>query len=348
MTPIALATADRATVDRLPAGIDPDAEFARIVDELTRRGFLGGGLGAAGLVGLAACGSPGSDGAHSSSSTPTTREVQGAYGPVELPTSPKRVVALSKAAVNTMLDLGITPVGVDEGEADVALPQYVAKVKTIPTVGTYGQFSIEKIAALKPDLLLSYDTYIDEKLYAKVKALVPTFALKTDEGNIAWQDSTAGFANAVNRPNELAAWKKRYDDRLTQVKTTYHDQLADNRWEMVQSANPGFYRYLPSADALTVLSQLGATLGNAGAHNANYYGDPISLENIQAKLGHATVIIGIANGIEAVTSSPLWKRLPAVTAGHAYFSNDLFPGGYSGGIALLDFLADVCDRLAAK
>lgn len=319
-----------------------DEEFRRIVDELTRRGFLAGGVGAAALLGLAACSADGTD----PSATPATRKVRGAYGEVELPANPKRVVALSKAAVNTVLDLGLTLVGTDEGEANVALPKYRKAVTAATVVGGYGDFSVEKIAALKPDLLLSYDTYIDKKFYDQVKTLVPTFALKTAEGNIAWEDSTAGFANAVNRHAQLASWKRRYASRLAEVAKDYRSQLVGNRWEMVQSADTGtFYRYLPSADALAVLARLGATLGNAGATNPNYYGDPISYEEIPAQLGKASVIIGIENGSEPVTSNPLWKALPAVVAGHVYLSNDLFPGGYSGGIALLDFIADVCAKL---
>ncbi len=325
-----------------PPGTDTDAEFLHIVDELTRRGFLTGGLGAAALLGLAGC----TDDDSSAPPSPTTRKVKGAYGEVELPPNPKRIVALSKAAVSTLLDLRIVPVGVDEGEADVALPQYQAKIKPLPTVGTYGQFSVEKIAALKPDLLISYDTYIDKKLYPQVKGIVPTFALKTDEGNVDWEAATAGFANAVNRNTQLATWKKRYEDRLAAVKATYRAQLVGNRWEVVQQDGAGeFYRYLPSADALAVLARLGATLGNAGAKGANYYGDPISNEDMVSQLGKATVILGVEMGIESVTSSPLWKKLPAVTAGHAYFSNDLFISGYSGAIALLDFIEGICKKL---
>ncbi len=326
--------------------LDLDAEFRRIVDELTRRGLIGGGLGLAAGLGLTACGSSGSKPHETPSTTPSTRRVQGAYGPVDVPANPTRVIALSKAAVTTLLDLGLTPVGVDDGEAAVALPQYQARIKALPTVGDYGQFDVEKIAALKPDLLISYDTYIDQKLYAQVKDLVPTFALKTDEGNVAWEVATAGFANAANRNSQLAAWKKKYADQLALAKTTYRAQLTGNRWEVIQKDDAGdFYRYLPSADALTVLAQLGATLGNANAKGANYYGNPISNEDMISHLGQATVILGVALGIESVTSNPLWKKLPAVTAGHAYFSNDLFISGYSGAIALLDLIEDICKKL---
>jgi len=43
------------------------------------------------------------------------------------------VVALSKAAVMTALDVGITPVGLDQGEAGVAIPAYHAAPLTWST-----------------------------------------------------------------------------------------------------------------------------------------------------------------------------------------------------------------------
>ncbi len=142
------------------------------------------------------------------------------------------------------------------------------------------------------------------------------------------------------------AWKQKYNDHLAKITTTYRDQLAGNRSELVQGGDGGTRsRYLPSADALGILSRLGGTLGNGAATGPDYWGPDLAFENITSQLDKATVIFGIENGIEPLTSNPLWKRLPAVIAGHVYLGNDLFPGGYSGGIALLDFLAGVCAKL---
>lgn len=90
-----------------------DAEFARIVDELTRRGFLGGLAGAAGLLGLAACRSDGArtDG-RSTGARSATRQVSSVHGPITVPADPKRVVTLDGFSMAAMFDLGLNPVGV--------------------------------------------------------------------------------------------------------------------------------------------------------------------------------------------------------------------------------------------
>ncbi len=86
---------------------DTDAEFARIVDELTRRGFLAGGLGTAAVLGLAGCGN-----GTAPVAAPTTRVVKTTKGPVTVPADPQRVVCLDSYSSQIMLTLGITPAGV--------------------------------------------------------------------------------------------------------------------------------------------------------------------------------------------------------------------------------------------
>ncbi len=92
VTPYPGTTASHRTDIDETTQIDADAEFRGIVDELTRRGFLGGLAGTAGLLGLAACTSSAGNDAASSSAAATTRTVTTATGPVVVPVHPARVV----------------------------------------------------------------------------------------------------------------------------------------------------------------------------------------------------------------------------------------------------------------
>lgn len=327
------------------APTDLDAQFAQIVDDLTRRGFLAGGLSAAAVLGLAACGSD--DSGRSAPASPTTRTVSSAYGDVEVPADPKRVIALSKAAVNTLLDVGMTAIGTDEGEADVALARYQKAVAAMTPVGTYGEFSVEKIAALKPDLIISYDTYLDAKLYPQVAAVAPTVAIATDDGNIAWQTASRKFAEAVNRSAQLTALGQKLQQKIAETAQTYGDILKANRWEVVQndSADGAFFRYLPTSDPSGILTQLGATLGDADEKGPNYWGKPHSYETIDDLLGKADAILYVKVGSSELLGQAPWKRLPAVSAGHAFGTDLLFPACYNGALELVDFVANACQTL---
>ncbi|WP_328914904.1 MULTISPECIES: ABC transporter substrate-binding protein [unclassified Streptomyces] len=326
-----------------------DAEFAEIVAALTRRGFLGGVAGAGALLGLAACGNDAHDNGSAPAASSAPRSLTGAYGTVRAPGKPRRVVALSKAALSTLLDVGLTPVGTDNGEAEVALTQYRTVVKGLPTVGEYGAFDVEKIAALRPDLVIAFDTYVDAALYRKLSAIAPTYALRTAQGVIPWQQATAAFADAVDRNDRLNSLKSTYDARLAAVRAQYAAELTGHRWEVVQAAAAGtFYRYLPSSDPSAILGELGAKLGNAGAKGANYWGHDLSYETIDQQLGAADVILSVAVGSEPLLAQPLWKKLPAARAGHVYTTDLLFPSSYSGALGLLDFIADACQKIRAS
>jgi len=323
-----------------------DAAFAEIVDELTRRGLLAGGIGTLGVLSLTACGGSSEKTAGPTSSASARRTVESAYGRVEVPAEPKRVVALSKAAIATLLDVGLTPIGTDDDEAPVALPQYQKTIAALPTVGSYGKFNVEKIAALRPDLVISYDTYLDADLYAQVSTVAPTVAVKTDKGNISWQDATATFAAAVNRSTQLDVLATTYAARIASVAKRYADQLAGNRWEVVQNAGTSnFFRYLPSSDPSGILARLGARLGNAAATGPNYWGKEHSYETLDGQLGHAEVILYVKVNSNELVSQQLWRDLPAVGDGHAYGTDLLFPASYSGAIALVDLIAGVCRDL---
>ena len=138
------------------APVDP--EFAAIVDELTRRGFLTGAAGAAALLGLTACGSSGHDaGGSSSAAAPTTRTVSTAKGNVTVPADPKRIVAVQPTALATLLDIGVGVVGAYDQGADYISPRYKAKWQAAPKIGTAGQIDVEKVAALHPDLIIGLD-----------------------------------------------------------------------------------------------------------------------------------------------------------------------------------------------
>ena len=109
-----------------PGTLDIDEEFARIVNALTRRGLLAGGLGTAALLGLSACGL---DQPHDTSdvSTPATRKVDSVNGPISVPAHPKRVVTLDGFSMAAMFDLGLTPAGVYSAGEQYVEPQFLAE-----------------------------------------------------------------------------------------------------------------------------------------------------------------------------------------------------------------------------
>ncbi|MGH3976184.1 MAG: ABC transporter substrate-binding protein, partial [Pseudonocardiaceae bacterium] len=86
----------------------------------------------------------------------TARIVRHAMGSTEITGKPRRVVVLDTGELDSVLALGITPVGAVRTDATSGPQPYLAdRVQDVTMVGTNNQPNLEAIAALRPDLILS-------------------------------------------------------------------------------------------------------------------------------------------------------------------------------------------------
>ena len=85
-----------------------------------------------------------------------TREVADAFGPVAVPATPQRVIAVRHHDIGNMLALGVTPVGIVPDASEFPLPEQAAMLAGVANVraDTDWVLDIEKAMALKPDLIL--------------------------------------------------------------------------------------------------------------------------------------------------------------------------------------------------
>ncbi|WP_460962568.1 ABC transporter substrate-binding protein [Parasphingorhabdus pacifica] len=162
------------------------------------------------LVATAACGAsdPGTSG---DSPQEGERVVTHAMGETTVSEEPKRVVVLDTGELDSVLALGVKPVGAVAPDATNSLQPYLAeKTKGVPTVGTIGSPNLEKITQLEPDLILSSKVR-DEDKYEQLSAIAPTvFAETVGE---PWKENFLLNAEALGKKAEgekiLADYKKR-------------------------------------------------------------------------------------------------------------------------------------------
>jgi iron complex transport system substrate-binding protein len=86
----------------------------------------------------------------------TSHTVLTVEGPVTVPSSPQRIVAIQPFALATLLDVGDASevVGTYDEGASYVSPRYLATYNKVTKVGNEGQLNLEEIAALKPDLII--------------------------------------------------------------------------------------------------------------------------------------------------------------------------------------------------
>lgn len=142
------------------------------------------------------------------------RTIEHAMGKTEIPAKPQRVVALDTSFVDATLILDTPVVGyTDYRTINGKLPDYLGDDRTkygaeSESVGTLAEPNLEKIAALKPDLIVSAKVR-HEKLYEQLSKIAPT--VMSDTTGPTWKDNLRLEAKALGAEelaeDELAAYE---------------------------------------------------------------------------------------------------------------------------------------------
>ncbi|MFF2471106.1 ABC transporter substrate-binding protein [Streptomyces sp. NPDC058066] len=304
----------------------------------SRRGILAAG-GALGLgAALAACGSDSKDsgsGAKSGSATSGPWSFKDDRGTTaKSDKTPANIVAFTGVAA-ALFDYGIEVKGVfgptttKGGKADVqAGDMDVSKLTVIGN--TWGEFKIEKYAALSPDLLVStmFDEkgtlwYVPEESADKILELAPSVGISVYDRQmtqpLARLLELAGSLGADVKAEKTVKAKKRFEDAAARLR-----KAAKARPEirvLIGSASQDIF-YVSgsnlSAD-LEYFKSLGVNIveptEKAKKASGGWF-ENLSWENIDA---HPADIIMMDNRTSAIQPADLdkatWKQLPAVKAG---------------------------------
>lgn len=135
------------------------------------------------------------------------------YGSTTVKSEPKRIVTVGLTDQDSVLALGRTPVGTTEwlgGYKGAVGPWAEDKLggAATPTVlkdtGTGPQ--VEKIAALKPDLILAVYGGLTKEQYESLSTFAPVVAQprKYNDYGVPWQEQTKTIGKALGMPEEAA------------------------------------------------------------------------------------------------------------------------------------------------
>lgn len=332
----------------------------------TRRRLLALGAAAAAGVLLAGCGASGSGTAAESSSTPAAQE--SAAGPwsfkddrgetITAETTPSRVVAFTGTAA-ALIDFGLEEkvVGVfgetvrDDGTLDPQAGDLnVDKVTIVGNV--WGEFNIEKYAALRPELLVThmYDPgalwYVPDESKDKILKLAPSVAI-----NVA----RVPITKPIERYAELAAslGADLNAPKVTEAKARF--EAASEMVRQAVAANPGIkvmaasgspdLLYVSNPEALTdliYLAELGVDFVKPEKLDTGGYYESLSWENSDKYQADVIMLDNRSSTLQPddLAAKPAWTRLPAVKAGQVEPWNGGVPRlSYAGAAPILEGVA---------
>ncbi|MEU7856736.1 iron-siderophore ABC transporter substrate-binding protein [Nonomuraea sp. NPDC049141] len=173
-------------------------------------------VGAVLVATLSACGSTPA----AQKLTEPFRIIKHAMGETTIPAQPKRVVALDQSFVDAVLTLRTPVVGYTTYRSiDSKLPDYLGSVaaeygKEATPVGTLEQPSLEKIMALKPDLIVSAKVR-HAALYDKLSKIAPTVFSETT--GAIWKDNVRLMGQALGKEQLADTTIKSYEERAAKI-----------------------------------------------------------------------------------------------------------------------------------
>ncbi|MFI5754546.1 ABC transporter substrate-binding protein [Streptomyces sp. NPDC051569] len=334
------------------------------VSPLTRRGLLAAG-GAVGLAAaLAACGDGDSDANGGSTDSGAAKPGPWSFKDdrgvtAKAGSTPKNIVAFTGTAA-ALHDYGVEVKGVfgptrtADGKPDVQAGDLdISKVEILGNA--WGEFNVERYAALSPDLLVTAQWlknelwYVPDQSKDKILKLAPSVALWAAETTmpqaIQRHAELAESLGADLKAPEVTDAKARFEKAAARLRAA-----AKSKPEitvLVASASQDlFYVSLAKTSADTLyFQQLGVRFVEPKVSGQGFF-EELSWENVGKYDADIIMMDNRTSALQpaALTSKPTWARLPAVKAGQVVPRTTEPIFSYAKCAPILDALAEAIEN----
>lgn len=242
-----------------------------------------------------------------------TKTVQTTNGEVVIPTSPQRIVA--EEYIASLLVLDVKPVGAP----GLALENYYLKdaLKDVEEIGDYGKPSIEKIIALKPDLIITGNG----ENYDALSKIAPTVVIPYGELKDAHEELTY-FGELLGKEQEAKDWLAQYDQRIADAKAQVDAIIPeDASFSIIEDASKTYYAYGDNfgRGGQPVYQALGRKPpAKVADEMMEKQWAEISEEVLADYAGDYIILTSDDRTVEDFKKDPIWGSLPAVKNDHLY------------------------------
>ena len=207
---------------------------------LSRRGLLKAGVaavdGAAGLATAAGCSTK-----KPANTIPSSVTVKHLFGETTISAPPKRVVSAGFTEQDDLLAVGVVPIAVTNwwGDQPFAVwPWAQAKLgQAQPAVLSLDNgLDFDKIAALKPDLIVATNAGVDQDSYKRLSSIAPTIP-QTDEGPFfePWKVQATSIGEAVFSADQMKSLISDADNKIAAAANA-NTQFKDKRALLLQGS----------------------------------------------------------------------------------------------------------------
>ncbi|MEY9094315.1 ABC transporter substrate-binding protein [Paenibacillus sp. RC84] len=254
----------------------------------------------------------------SGNGTGTTKEekfkkVSTVKGEIQIPAHPQRIVA--EEYLGSLIALNVIPAGAP----GLTLNNYYYKkaLNGVADTGTYGKPSVERIAGLEPDLIITGNAETYEQLSKIAPTLViPYGTLKNAREELEY------FGTLLGKETEAKSWLADYDRRIAAAKSKVDAVLpADASFSIMESSDKNIWVYGDNfgRGGQPVYQALGRKPpAEISDELMKKQWAEISAEMLGRYAGDYIIVTANNKTAEDFRTDPVWSTLPAVKNGKLY------------------------------
>ena len=255
------------------------------------------------------------------------RVIEHIMGETCIPKNPQTIISLYTTPLANLLAFGIKPIAITPatGVREEFPPYLAEKVKEMEIVGINYEPNLERIAQLKPDLIVGWDFH--EKTYPLLSQISPTLLVPkdiTESPNADWQKYTNYLATALGKQDRAQQLLDKYDRRIAELKTALGNRYSSKTISVAHISDEyGTEAYTVNSFPGSILSALGLQRPQSQAiSKPGGTIDAISEERLELIDGDLLFVLIYAERdrqmLNSLLNKPLWKKLKAVQNGQVY------------------------------
>ncbi|MDR1548259.1 MAG: ABC transporter substrate-binding protein [Hungatella sp.] len=257
--------------------------------------------------------------------------VEDMKGQVEIPADPQRIVDVSGLADELIiLDMPFIASANTSMYDGITVPDYLQEYFTnnkIEIVGNYsgaaasGDLNLEKIAELKPDLIIMNIRH--DKVYEQLKGIAPTVMINDDISYVNWRGRFQQLGQWFGKEDVVTQWLADYDAKAAELSAKVKEMVGDDTFAVVEANSVHFgsyYVYRTGGPGELIYDEL--KLAPSSGVPENVWGEVVDAEYF-SKIDADHIFFFSDDGrIGDTGNSPVWQNLKAVKAGNVYYGKN--------------------------
>lgn len=260
-----------------------------------------------------------------------TITVEDMKGPVDIPVNPQRIVDVSGLADELIiLDMPFIASANTSMYDGITVPDYLQEYFTnnkIEIVGNYsgatasGDLNLEKIAELKPDLIIMNIRH--DKVYEQLKGIAPTVMINDDISYVNWRGRFQQLGQWFGKEDVVIQWLADYDAKAAELSAKVKETVGDDTFAVVEANSVHFgsyYVYRTGGPGELIYDEL--KLAPSSGVPEDVWGEVVDAEYFSRIDADHIFFFSDDGQIGDTGNSPVWQNLKAVKAGNVYYGKN--------------------------